>query len=100
LLDELREAAARQWLALPGLGTKRLPSGRGEMNGMAPARDLDPDPKRVLRCAQADPAAPGSDTLIPLVTAAEPPRQELPRLKTFRTLSPTSRPGACASPAA
>lgn len=106
MLDELREAAARQRLArsvsLLKLGTRRLLSERGDMNGVPLARelidrldllsdeqldgffdhlarDLDPDPKTVLERAQAYAAAPGAQTLIALTEAAEPPRQELLR---------------------
>lgn len=106
MLDELREAAARQrqarTLALLKLGTKRLLSARGEMNGVPLARDLierldllddaqldaffdhlahdlDPDPATVLRCAQAYAAQPTAQHLIALTEAAESPRQELLR---------------------
>ncbi len=106
MLDELREAAARQRgqraLAAMVLGSKRLLSGRGEMNGTPVARalierldtladaqldgffdylarDLSPDPQGVLRCAQAYAQQPGAAALIALTQAAEPPRQELLR---------------------
>jgi malonyl-CoA decarboxylase len=106
MLDELREAAARQRLGkvhgLLRLGSKRLLSERGEMNGLAVARelidrldtlddaqlddyfdhlaqDLSPDPATVLRCAQAYAEAPTAQHLIALTHAAEPPRQELLR---------------------
>jgi malonyl-CoA decarboxylase len=106
MLDELRAAAARQRLArslsLLKLGTKRLLSERGEMNGVPLvrelierldtlgdeqldgsfehlARDLDPDPAAVLRCAQAYAEQPTAQHLIALTAAAEPPRQELLR---------------------
>jgi malonyl-CoA decarboxylase len=106
MLDELREAAARQRLArsisLLKLGARRLLSERGETNGVPLARelierldalsdaqldgffehlarDLDPDPAAVLRCAQAYAAQPTAQNLIALTAAAEPPRQELLR---------------------
>jgi malonyl-CoA decarboxylase len=106
MLDELREAAARQRrqraLQALVLGSKRLLTGRGEMNGTPVARelierldtladdqldgffdylarDLSPDPQAVLRCAQAYAARPGAAELIALTQAAEPPRQELLR---------------------
>jgi len=106
MLDELRQAAARQRRARSlkalRLGARQLLSQRGEMNGLAIARglverldqldgdelgdffdhlarDLDPDPAAVLRCAEAYAAAPSPDTLAALVAAAEPPRQELLR---------------------
>ncbi len=106
MLDELRQAAARQRAnhQLRGLiaGCKRLLSERGETNSMAIARQLieridalpeeqmgeffdhlslrlSPDPQQVLQAAQAYAASPGAETLIPLVQLAEPPRQELLR---------------------
>ncbi len=106
MLDELRQAAARQRteraLRTLLLGCKRLLSERGEMNGLPIARelidrldaladeqldgffdylarDLSPDPQQVLRLAQAYAATPTAEALIPLVRAAEPPRQELLR---------------------
>ena len=106
MLDELRQAAARQRteraLRALVLGCKRLLSERGEMNGLPIARelidrldalsddqldgffdylarDLSPDPQQVLRLAQAYAATPTAEALIPLVRAAEPPRQELLR---------------------
>jgi malonyl-CoA decarboxylase len=106
MLDELREAAARQRQArvrsLLRLGSKRLLSERGEMNGVPLARelidrldgvaddqlddffdhladDLGPEPKTVLRLAQAYADAPGAANLIALTQAVEPQRQELLR---------------------
>jgi len=106
MLDELREAAARQRQArtLRALlqGSKRLLSEPGEMNGVPVARelierldtladdqldgffdhlarDLGPDPQQVLRLAQAYAADPGATQLITLTQAVEPPRQELLR---------------------
>ncbi len=107
MLDELREAAARQrqarHVALLKLGARRLLSERGEMNGVPLARtlierlqalddealdgffdlladELRPDPEAVLRSAQAYAAAPTDpQALIALTQAAEPPRQELLR---------------------
>src|SRR5882724_13011907 len=106
MLDELREAAARQRgaraLRAMVLGSKRLLSERGEMNGLPVARelierldaldgeqldgyfsylaqDLGPDPKRVLQLAQAYASNPGAAPLIALTQAVEPPRQELLR---------------------
>lgn len=106
MLDELREAAARQraarTLRAMTLGSRRLLSGNGEMNGLPVAkeligrldeldergldayfdfleRDLGPEPARVLALAQAYAAAPGAEALQALVAAVEPPRQELLR---------------------
>jgi malonyl-CoA decarboxylase len=106
MLDELREAAARQrrQRALKSLvlGSKRLLSGRGQMNGTPVARDLierldmlpddqfdgffdylandlSPDPQTVLRRARAYAEKPGAAELIALTRAAEPARQELLR---------------------
>ena len=106
MLDELRQAALRQRgervLRLVVAGCKRLLSERGETNSMAIARglveriddlagwqldaffdylakDLSPDPQAVLRCAQAYAAQRDAASLISLVQAAEPPRQELLR---------------------
>jgi len=106
MLDELRQAAARQrgerLLRAAVLGSKRLLSERGETNSMAIARglvehidelhgwqldaffdylakDLSPDPQRVLQCAQAYAERKDASSLIELVQAAEPPRQELLR---------------------
>jgi malonyl-CoA decarboxylase len=117
MLDELRQAAARQranhLLRSLIFGCKRLLSERGATNSMAIARQLveridmlpdaqmddffdylnlqlSPDPQQVLRAAQAYAEAPGADTLIPLTQLAEPPRQEL-----FRRLNRT--PGGTAT---
>ncbi|MEN9629143.1 MAG: hypothetical protein RJA10_2370 [Pseudomonadota bacterium] len=106
MLDELRQAAARQrrarTLRALKLGTRQLLSERGEMNGMAVAgqlverldtlgadeldeffdylvRDLGPDPQAVLRLAQAWAAEPRAAALQALTEAVEPPRQELLR---------------------
>jgi len=106
MLDELRDAAARQRnvraLRALVLGSQRLLSEGGEMNGMAVARelierldtiadapldgyfdylsrDLSPDPHEVLRRAQAYADQPGAGPLIALTQAVEPPRQELLR---------------------
>jgi malonyl-CoA decarboxylase len=106
MLDELRQAAARQ-RAAHGLrslifGCKRLLSERGETNSVAIARelidrldtmedgqlgaffaylalDLSPDPKAVLQAAQAYADDPGALQQIALSRATEPPRQELLR---------------------
>jgi malonyl-CoA decarboxylase len=106
MLDELRRAANHQ-LAERGLralksGCKRLLSERGESNSTTIAselieridklpdeqmlgffeylaQDLSPDPRAVLRAAQAYATQPSEDHLIALTTAAEPPRQELMR---------------------
>jgi malonyl-CoA decarboxylase len=117
MLDELRQAAARQrserLLRAVVLGCRRLLSERGETNSMAIARglitrmnelegaaldgffqvlarELSPDPQRVLEAAQAYHAHPDAPHLVLLVQAAEPPRQEL-----FRRLNRT--PGGTAS---
>jgi malonyl-CoA decarboxylase len=106
MLDELREAALRQRLTRSMhalvLGSKRLLSGRGEMNGQHVGHDLierldtladeqldgffdflatalSPDPKQVLKRAQAYAEAPNSATLIALTQDVESPRQELLR---------------------
>ncbi len=117
MLDELRQAAARQRAnhQLRGLilGCKRLLSERGATNSMAIARQLieridalpdaqlgdffdylnqrlSPDPQKVLQAAQAYADAPGARTMIALTQVAEPPRQEL-----FRRLNRT--PGGTAT---
>jgi malonyl-CoA decarboxylase len=104
VLDDIRQAAHRQRTARAvrrmKLDCKRLVGEKGELNGMAQARDLidrledmedeqldeffdflaadlSPDPHVVLKHAQAYAANPGAATLAPLVHAAEPPRQEL-----------------------
>jgi len=104
VLDDIRQAAHRQRTARAvrrmKLDCKRLVGEKGELNGMAQARDLidrledmedeqldeffdflaadlSPDPQVVLQHAQAYAASPGAATLAPLVHAAEPPRQEL-----------------------
>ncbi|MDP2005033.1 MAG: malonyl-CoA decarboxylase family protein [Rubrivivax sp.] len=104
MLDDIRHAAARQRTARSvrrmKLDCKRLLSEKGELGGMALARDLidrletledeqldeffdflaaelSPDPQAVLQAAQAYAAAPGVATLMPLTRLAEPPRQEL-----------------------
>ena len=106
MLDELREAAARQranhQLRSLVFGCKRLLSERGETNSMAIARQLveridmlpeeqldgffeylahqlGPDPQQVLRAAQAYADKPDAQRQIALTQAAEPPRQELLR---------------------
>lgn len=106
MLDDLRAAAARQrssrTLRAMMLGSRRLLTGNGEMNGLPVARelierldqlddgaldgyfdflarDLGPDPKQVLALAQAWAAAPDGDALQALIQAVEPPRQELLR---------------------
>ena len=111
MLDDLRQAALRQrgerLLRSVVLGCKRLLSERGETNSMVIARDLieridelegwqlgaffdylakdlSPDPKRVLHCAQAYAAAANATNLIALSQVSEPPRQEL-----FRRLNRT-----------
>ena len=104
MLDELRQAAARQrgWRALRAIvkGCKQLLSERGEMNGgpiahelierlddLADeqldgffdylAQDLGPDPAMLLHCAQTYASAPDAAALAALSRAVEPPRQEL-----------------------
>ena len=104
MLDEIRQAAARQRTARATrrmkLASKRLLSEKGELGGMALASELierlqdlptealegyfeylaselSPDPQTVLRLAQAYADAPSAATLLPLTTAAEPARQEL-----------------------
>lgn len=106
MLDELRDAAARQReqraLRAVVLATKRLLSQNGEMNGLPVARELidrldtladaqldayfehlstalSPDPAQVLKLAQAYADTPGAAALIALVNGVEPPRQELLR---------------------
>jgi malonyl-CoA decarboxylase len=106
LLDELRQAAARQRgervLRSVVLGCKRLLSERGETNSMAIARglvepidelegwqldaffdylakDLSPNPQQVLACAQAYAEQRDAASQIALLHAAEPARQELLR---------------------
>jgi malonyl-CoA decarboxylase len=106
MLDELREAAARQranhHLRSLVFGCKRLLSERGETNSMAIARQLveridalpegqlddffdylslqlSPDPKKVLQAAQDYAELPNAQRLIALTQVAEPPRQELLR---------------------
>ena len=106
MLDDLRRAAARQHanhlLRTLVSGCKRLLSERGETNSMAIARQLveriaalpedllddffdylslqlSPDPKRVLKAAEAYAEQPNAQQLIALTQAAEPPRQELLR---------------------
>ena len=106
MLDELREAAARQranhQLRSLVFGCKRLLSERGETNSMAIARQLveriealpddqlgaffdhlslqlSPDPKKVLQAAQAYAEQPNARHLIALTQVVEPPRQELLR---------------------
>ena len=107
MLDEIRQAAARQRSQRAtrrlALDCRRLLSGDGEMGGMALASgvigrledladappealdglfdflagELSPDPANVLRCAQAYAQAPTPASLLALTAAAEPPRQEL-----------------------
>ena len=106
MLDELRQAAARQranhHLRSLVFGCKRLLSERGEANSMSIARQLveridaladdqlgdffdylsqqlGPDPAQVLQAAQAYAEQPNARHLIALTQAAEPPRQELLR---------------------
>ena len=106
MLDDLRKAAARRLAARAERQLRatcdKLLSEPAELNGMAIATELidrideldeeqldrffdhlatalSPDPKEVLRCAQAYAAAPGAVTLMALTEAAEPPRQELLR---------------------
>jgi malonyl-CoA decarboxylase len=106
MLDELRQAAARQRSARTQRRMRqdceRLLSEKGELGGMAIAaglieqigtlpddelapffdflaQELGPDPAAVLAAAQAYAAAPGARTLAALTQAAEPPRQELLR---------------------
>jgi malonyl-CoA decarboxylase len=106
MLDELRQAAARQrderLLRTLVTGCKRLLSERGESNSMAIAamllprldeldghaldgffthlaRDLSPDPAVVLQAATAYAQQPDASNLVALTHAAEPPRQELLR---------------------
>jgi malonyl-CoA decarboxylase len=106
MLDELRQAAARQrderLVRQAVLGCRRLLSEHGETNSMAIAaalllrleeldghaldgfftylaRDLSPDPKAVLQAATAYAQKPDATNLVALTQAAEPPRQELLR---------------------
>jgi len=106
MLDELKSAARKVNNArhLRGLlvDCKRLLSERGEANSVAIARDVvarfhelpedeqagfferlsrdfSPDPKLVLRHAQAYAETPNAQTLLRLTQSAEPPRQELLR---------------------
>ncbi len=106
MLDDIRHAAARQRAARAvrrmKLDCQRLLGEKGELGGMALARDLidrlesladedldefftylahalSPDPQAVLLAAQAYAAEPGAATLMPLTQLAEPPRQELLR---------------------
>ena len=106
MLDELRQAAARQranhHLRSLVFGCKRLLSERGEANSMAIARQLveqiaalaedqlgdffdylsqqlSPDPTSVLQAAQTYAEQPNARHLMALTQAAEPPRQELLR---------------------
>ena len=106
MLDELRNAARRavdeSAVRLLLRDCKRLLSDRGEANSATIARqlvdrfnalpaagqaaffrrlasDFSPDPKLVLRSAQAYAAVPTAPHLIELMRAAEPPRQELLR---------------------
>ena len=106
MLDEIRQAAARQrrarTLRALTLGARRLLTGGGEMNGMATAlamverldtldaddldaffdflaRELGPDPQAVLRLAKAYAERPQAAEQIALMQAVEPPRQELLR---------------------
>jgi malonyl-CoA decarboxylase len=106
VLDELRQAAARQRgervLRSVVLGCKRLLSERGEANSMAIARelierideldgwqldaffaylatDLSPDPHNVLAAAQAYAEKRSATNQIALQQVAEPARQELLR---------------------
>ena len=112
MLDELRQAAARQrgWRTMRAIvkGSKQLLSERGEMNGGPTAhelierlddlaeeqldgffdylaQDLGPDPAALLRCAQAYTNHPGAVELAALSRAVEPPRQEL-----FRRINRTA----------
>ncbi len=104
MLDDIRQAAARQRTARAvrrmKLDCNRLLSEKGELGGMALARDLidrlqemddeqldgffdflasdlSPDPKLVLERAQAYAARPDATTLMAMTQVAEPPRQEL-----------------------
>jgi malonyl-CoA decarboxylase len=106
MLDELKQVATRQLeqraLRRLLLGCKRLVSERGETNSMAIARglvgqldalqgrqlddffehlarDYSPDPQETLKYAQAYAERRDAASLIALVNAAEPPRQELLR---------------------
>jgi malonyl-CoA decarboxylase len=106
MIDGLRELALRQRgervLRTVVAGCKRLLSERGETNSMSIAKglvthidelngwqldaffaylakDLSPDPQAVLRCAQTYAEQQDAQSLIALVSTAEPPRQELLR---------------------
>lgn len=106
MFDDLRRAAARRRddraLRTAVQAGQRLLSERGEANSVAIgraliehlgtlqgatlegyfehlARDLSPDPARVLQAAQAYHETPDAPRLIALGQAAEPPRQELLR---------------------
>ena len=106
MLDDIRQAAARQrtvrTVRRMRADALRLLSEKGELGGMALARELidrlealaddqtdgffdfladelSPDPQAVLALAQAYAATPGAPTLLPLMQAVEPPRQELLR---------------------
>ncbi|HPG80054.1 MAG TPA: malonyl-CoA decarboxylase N-terminal domain-containing protein, partial [Piscinibacter sp.] len=106
MLDEIKSAARKVNSArhLRGLliDCRRLLSERGEANSVAIARnvvarfrelpedeqasfferlsrDFSPDPKLVLRDAQAYAETPNAQTLLRLTQSAEPPRQELLR---------------------
>ncbi len=106
MLDELRQAAARQRTARSvrrlTQDSRHLLSDDAELGGLTVtsdlidrldasddaqldgyfdflAQDLSPDPVIVLRCAEAYAADPGAATLMALTAAAEPPRQELLR---------------------
>jgi malonyl-CoA decarboxylase len=106
MLDEIKSAARKVNSArhLRGLliDCRRLLSERGEANSVAIARnvvarfrelpedeqasfferlsrDFSPDPKLVLRHAQAYAESPNAQTLLSLTRSAEPPRQELLR---------------------
>jgi malonyl-CoA decarboxylase len=104
VLDEARAAMLRQRTARAvrrlRLDCLKLLGEKGELGGMAIASDLierldalddseldaffeflaadlSPDPKQVLKLAQAYADAPGATTLLELTRAAEPARQEL-----------------------
>jgi malonyl-CoA decarboxylase len=104
VLDEARAALARQRSARAlrrlKLACLKLLGDKGELGGQAIASDLmeqvdaldaaeldaffeflaadlSPDPQAVLQLAQAYAASPDAPTLLALMRAAEPPRQEL-----------------------
>ena len=104
MLDEARAAMLRQRKARAvrrlRLDCLKLLGEKGELGGMAVASDLierldalddseldgffeflaadlSPDPKQVLKLAQAYADTPDATTLLELTRAAEPPRQEL-----------------------